>query len=311
MGTIEVYEMMQALSFERAQKKQTDVLKEFPVVYNVNEAVFLGSFSWSWARGDYRIISAGTARYPFGIPQTPAELARDYLTVKFPKPLRAHNRQIADWRDNMRKAPLFAEPCLLNNAVYVDLKSAYWSLLSLFGWNTEYSYKRFWGRGWTCQDFPFFDDKLTRNILVSAGLCTPSLMWTGERLVNVDSKNRHANLGLWTAVQDVLHFIAREAVTKYEAVYVHTDGYIMPSVCAWDFSDWVASLGLEVGVKHKGQAVIYGVGAYDIGSHKCAVHQQHSRVGEYSNLIERDHTFMTENLEFFARLKNRDTCETI
>lgn len=285
--------------------------KEFPVIYDVPDAVFMGGFSWTWASGDFRIIDAGAVRSPFGFPQTPSELARDYLAVTFPNPLRAHHKQIADWRDNFRNAPLYADPCMMRGAVYVDLKSAYWSLVSLFGWNTEYSYRRFWSLGNTCRDFPFSDDKLIRNILVSTGLTTTAQMWTGSKIVTVPSKNRFANLGLWSAVQDTLHFIAREAVTKYEAVYVHTDGYIMPSSSAWDFGDFVASLGLSVGIKHKGDAIIYGAGAYDIGSHKCAPHQKHTRAGEFSNLNDRDPAFMLECLQFFARRQAEDMRESI
>lgn len=294
---------MKALSFERANKYDIQVMKTLPDIWRFDDTIWLGSFSWSWANGTRKIIQSSYARYPFGVPQTPAELARDYLTIKFPEPLKAHKKQLDDWRENFRSAPLFADPCYLPDACYVDLKSAYWSILNLIGWDTEYSYKRFWGRGTQPLDFPFPDDKLTRNILVSAGVTGRVPMWYNRRILEVMRGNRLKNLGLWSAVNDILHFIAVHAVNACSAVYVHTDGYIVPRENAWELTSFIEDLGLSWGIKYQGDATIYGVGAYDIEGHTCAP-QQRVTHEPFSNLVGRDPVFMVENLRYFKRVKD-------
>jgi hypothetical protein len=69
------------------------------------------------------------------------------------------------------------------------------------------------------------------------------------------------------AVLDTLHAIAHEVVERWGAVYVHTDGYIVPHNVAPYLAAWLGEVwGLEARIDAIGDANIRGVGIYAVGA---------------------------------------------
>lgn len=227
---------------------------------------WIGSYSLSNTRHAWFKKSA-VIEYAEGLPATPGQVARDYLDAKGIKPSRAKQAQLesAAWR----RPALVAWPGHYDDHAYVDLTSAYWSILKVTGWGVDY-----WPGHWlrvsdSVIDFPYPQHKVARNALVSAAILRGSarVYWQGEYQVRpVGNKNR--NLILWALVQDMLHAVAWFAVSTCEAKYVNTDGYIVPSKYADRMLDYMQWLGLSGRVVDEGDARIHGVGRYEIGDKK-------------------------------------------
>jgi len=259
----ELSDYMRSAALERQEKTLTKVVDFFPPFTTMNERIYLGVNSWSlpdrherWVRpGGYYVTENGI--------QTAGEIARDYLDFKFPKRLRATRAQ-KDALNIHRSAPLYVEPTILEDAAYVDLKSAFWSIMQLVGWNVDYHPSKWILRGTIPHDFPYPDNKAARNSLVSCGLPTPLRMWTGKKVTRRFATNIHINMGLWALIMDTLHAIASHA-RELDACYVHTDGYILPRWNAEDLIDKIASYGLHASIKARGVGTIIGMGNWKVG----------------------------------------------
>lgn len=201
-------------------------------------------------------------------------MTRDYLDYKYPERLRATAAQ----RDAVmvhRAFPCLANRVDLDDAAYVDIKSAYWSVILAAGWDVDYYPGRFIGVKSNNEDFPLSWHKGARSGLVTAGLSTPIRVWNGHGLEWKHGNNVHINYGLWALVMDVLHAIASE-VERAGGVYVHTDGYIVPASAIDRTMNIITDWGLVASIKERGPAKIYGVGMYSIGK------EHTKRVGGFS-----------------------------
>lgn len=200
--------------------------------------------------------------------ETPSHIARDYLTVTYKRgPLATHN-QMLTIRAGLHAAPLYSHPKVFRNGWYLDLKSAYWSIMQIVGWNPDYWPGRWLSPGRPPSDFPWPDHKLARNCLVTAGeggRCT--VWWPDSGYGEKEFGNVLANLQLKAVIMDVLNSIAAEIV-KIGAVYVATDGYILPSLDIMQQAVKVIdSWRLKSSVKGHGAGVVRGPGAYSVGAH--------------------------------------------
>lgn len=255
---------------EQLEKSNRDMTvhlidKWFPVT-DLECYTFLGSFSWTSKAAGHKWIISSVADQVGGGWYTPADLARGWLKVKYPKKLRCNKVQWAEMQKK-RNAPLYAKPGHLADAVYVDLKSAYWSIIKKSGWDIDYMPGRYAGVKSSAASFPFAHNKLARNCLVSVGRAGGMSVWTGKKLMFIQKPNRFANGVLWMFVQDILNGIARDMVDA-GAIYVHTDGYIIDPVQMPLVDEIMQSWGMGYGIKFSGPAIVYGAGTYDIGSRK-------------------------------------------
>lgn len=248
---------------------ETSIVTAFPPLTSLAEPAFLGSFSWAGINRRWRIIPRKDIRALFGFQLTPADIARDYIKAKYKRAGRISTAQYHATVKAPRHAPLYAAPQTLERAVYLDLKSAYWSILQIIGWDVDYFPNRFLGVNSTCADFPFWRDKMARNCIVSVGLTGFGKRWTGEKLEFAPKPNPLTNMVLWCAVQDVLNSVAADMVNA-GAVYVHTDGYILPADKVRDGFRVLDEWGLIGSIRHEGECKVYAVGTYDIGGHKAS-----------------------------------------
>lgn len=254
----------------KSEGVKVHLLKNWFSVRRLGCSAIIGSFSWTSTSTKQRwILQSDAHNYGAGW-VTPADIARDYLETKFGgKKRRIGTKQYKDFYGNRRNAPIWAEPCELEHAVYIDIKSAYWSITKAVGWDVDYMPNQWLRVLSDCRDFPFPEIKMARNCLVSVAADGVSQMriWTGSELIFKRGGNALVNKMLWSLVMDVLHGVAHECIAA-GAVYCYTDGFIVPHDKARDVALVLQSWGLPFGIKHEGAASIRGAGAYKIGAYK-------------------------------------------
>lgn len=280
---------------ERHEKQQIQVVDDFPLLTGIEENVILGSFSWYWMEKKQKQILRPFAKNFGEVITTPSEIARTYLELKYPKQ-RATSEQIKYFK-LPHFSPLYAQPHKVEEGVYIDIRSAYWQILQIVGWDADYNPHKWLGRGEPMDDFPYADIKLSRNCLVTAGLPSDATFWKGRDSVfkTMPTHNRTANLGIWALVQDILHGVAWDCIAA-GAFYCHTDGYICAAARTDAVIGAIRSWGLEARIKKFGKAEVNGVGSYsfnDTRTHTPKVNH------DYDNLILSDR-WLKNKVKFFA-----------
>lgn len=241
----------------------TRLITSWPPLTDYSDWLFIGSFTWTCASRKYKLMQIKVATNDGVGWSSPADLARDYIRAKYDRPSRVTSEQYEAVMIH-RQAPLYSKPGKLDDAVYLDLKSAYWSILQVIGWDVDYMPGLWLGVNSDVRDFPYWKNKLARNCLVSVGLVGDSRVWDGQRLIFRKKRNPLTNMVLWAAVQDVLNAIALEMV-RVGAVYVHTDGYLLPRDRLKAAMDVIGEWGLVSSIRHEGSAEVIAPGTYTIG----------------------------------------------
>lgn len=261
-----IEEKMKSLALARAEKLSPLPMKVFPSIRDFTSLTWMGTYSWSNQTMRQRIIDSEAIIDLWGVPQVPPEVARDYLRAKYTEK-RRHTMAQFQSINEARSWPAFAKTGFYSDMAYVDLKAAYWSILSIIGWDVDYHPSRWLGKRSDNDDFPIPNHKVARNSLVSAGLLTPTHVWDGHDLLRIKAHSPYVNYSLWACVHDVLHSIAWIAI-KAGAVHIHTDGYIVPIKNADHLIEEIHRWGLTAIIKDTGDAAIKGVGSYRIGTRK-------------------------------------------
>lgn len=260
-----IIERMKEIAYERQQKFTIEMIRDWPALTTIDQQTYLGSFSWTMPGERNRLLyEACVVNWGAG-PQTPSEVVRDYLTVKYPDRQRATTPQYNKIM-KPRSFPRMALRGSYYDMAYIDLKSAYWSILLAVGWDVDYHPGKWIGVKSNTYDFPLPDNKPARSALVTAGLASAMRVWNHQTLNWRHGQNKHINYGLWALVQDVLHGVAHDMVLL-GAVYVHTDGYIIPQDKIGPALQIIDGWGLRSGIKAQGDAIVHGVGVYRVGVH--------------------------------------------
>lgn len=255
---------MNDLHREELKDYSVHIVDTFPNIRDFKQKVSVGTFSWTLHKDKKRLILKGFERDIGAGYQTPSSIAREYLSVRYKQYKRRVTREQKTHIMMHRSAPLFARPAYLSNGVYVDVCETYFQICCAFGWNVDYYPGEYIQTGRPPLDFPTPEDKLARNCLISLGLSSPNYTWTGEKFVSKHSKNPFINYTLWSLTQDILHGLATDAL-DCGAVYIHTDGYILPSDRVEEFFARCSSWGIRVKIKAQGVSWVWGVGNYRVG----------------------------------------------
>lgn len=286
---------------ERHEKQDISVVDGFPMLYDVRDNVILGSFSWYWMNAKHKDILRPFVLNFDGVLTTPSEVARTYLELKYKK-MRATGEQVREFQKS-RSAPLFAKPHSFDEGVYIDVRSAYWQILQIVGWDADYYPNKWLGRGEPMDDFSYADIKLARNCLVTAGLPSDATFWRGQeqQFKRLATHNRTSNLGIWALTMDVLHGVAWDAV-RAGAVYAHTDGYICHTSRLGAVMDAISDWGLEARIKKSGKIEVYGVGSYSVNDTSTKTPRQSM---SYDGLLLPDYyRWLKARIKFFAERTN-------
>lgn len=248
---------------ERHSKYNHVLYNFFPDIRSISHRVYWGVFSWTIPDCKERWLLRNSAVRFGSFVSSHGDIVRDYLTYYHPKKLRAIGSEARDYQKHVH-APLFVTPRILKNAMYVDIGSTFWSILKNVGWNVSYKAGQWLTPGRAPLDFPLPHDKPARNYLVTIGLPKPLTIWNGYEFISEYAKNAHINRAIYLVVMDILHSIANIAVLS-GAIYVHTDGYIIPERAFSTLCSYIENFGLCPEVRAIGDAYVYGIGNYMVG----------------------------------------------
>lgn len=284
---------------KRFERYTPMILREFFPITEISLMTWIGNFSWCTPAASRRILDEDVIITRLnGVPQTPPEIARDYLLCKYTEK-RRHTKNQYTAINLPRSHPRYCDPGRYADMAYVDLKSAYWSITRILGWDIDYYPGRWLAKRSDNDDFPLAENKIARNCLVSAGLMSPSHVWTGEAIKRVKTHNPLINYDLWAAVNDVLHSIASIAL-EFGAVYINTDGYIVPRTLADSLINAIAEWGLNARIKGEGDADVYAIGSYKVGA-LTTKHKPHFALGMLNAVYTPDADWLKRRFAKFAR----------
>lgn len=208
----------------------------------------LGTYSYTNRALHTRLADKSDTIYVSPHMYTPSELARDYLTYRYGKARRICKEQWRLFRNPAPAAPLLAVPGIYTDYQYVDIKSAYWTITNITGWDVDYMPERWLSYGDPPSDYPAPDHKASRSALVSVTRRSVVMVKSGENIYEKSMYNPLWNDSLWYAVMHVLHMLAIKA-HSLGAVYVHTDGYILPIGAVGEMRRFAEAHGLALGEK--------------------------------------------------------------
>ena len=261
--TDEIFKLMGDRAYKR-QGENTYRMGKFPHLNDLDNRTLLGSFSWFTPVEHIRYVNPLTV-VNIGLgDQTQPEIARDYLMVKYGKPPAIRKTQLSELL-RTRNAPLWSMPGVYPDMCYIDIKSAYWSILRIIGWDVDYMPGKWLTFRSSLEDFPAPELKVARSALVSLSQSATLSVWTGERLGKEKTGSNLLNSALWACVFDILNGVANDMVSL-GAVYCHTDGYMLPKARAEQAIETIREWGLPASIKHEGDAEVTTVGVYRIGA---------------------------------------------
>lgn len=277
-----VTEYIIARSEERHKKADHIIYTNFPDIREMHTMIFWGVFSWSIPANKERWLKKGTGVTIGRLVSTPGDIVRDYLNFYHPTKLRAIHSEMLTYEQEV-SAPLYVRRSIIPKAMYVDITSTYYSIVKMVGWNITYKPGLWLTPGRAPLDFLLPEHKAARNYLVSIGLPGPMMVWNGYQMELKSARNLHTNLGLWHLVMDVLHAIAHYAVSL-GAIYVHTDGYILPTKRANKLMAYIESFGLKPRVIAEGESYVCGFGNYVCGDKVTARFEPERYSEDYTNV---------------------------
>lgn len=306
----EQYEMYLKMMILRAEKNEgyrVHLLARWFSIRRLTCPAIIGTFAVTSTQTKQRWMLERESYEFEGIRVTATDLARDYLKVKYgDQKRRITTAQYRDFYDDRRTAPVFAKPCELPKACYVDVKSAYWSILKAVGWDVDYMPGGWLKKKSSVLDFPFPDIKMARNCLVSVAANAYGSMkiWTGEKFILKKSGNSFVNLMLWSLVMDVLHGIATECIGA-GAVYCYTDGFICAESIAPQLQDIIHSWGMHSEIKYRGEAHVKGAASYRVGERKTAKYdlQRERSIRKIDETV--NISFLKQRMKWFSDRSNR------
>lgn len=259
-------QMMYASIYERQAERlegyEINLVDRFFPLTDLKEPAIIGLFAWTQAQLKRKWLLEKHAVPNAGHWVTPGDLARDYLAIKYAnRRARCTSKQYEACVRDVRSTPLYCVPSELEYAYYVDIKSAYWSIVQAVGWDVNYMPGEYIGVQSDVSDFPFADNKMARNSLVSVGLSGTISLWTGTMLKRQKRSNKFINLVLYRLVCDVLNNVASRCIDA-GAVYCFTDGYIVPQERLNDVIEEITSWGLPYSIKAEGKCSVRAPGEY-------------------------------------------------
>ncbi|WP_322510714.1 hypothetical protein [Chloroflexus sp.] len=230
--------------------------------------VILGACSAVVVFQNIRLVDRPALIHVNGVSETATSLARDYLRVKFGSGRSdGHHVPLEIRRSPEPFAPFFCPRAVASDQmVYIDLKSAYWTIVRRVGWLCVYRPGRYLGKDGSVADFPWPNHRLARNTLVTASAPGVRRILEGKKVKEEKFHNPLLNFPLLHVVSDVLHAVAADMI-RLGAVHVHTDGYIFTSVEqareAMRFLE--AEWALRASVRLAGPGIVKAPGAWKIG----------------------------------------------
>lgn len=200
---------------------------------------------------------------------TASDAARLWLQASYKLPLKRRRDQFAP-----ADLPLLAKPGIYPNCAYLDIKSTYRSIINAFGYDVEYRKMRYLSPEVYRPPMPelIAANKRAYASVIALSASYESVMqrWDANerRLRTIKVRNVYHNPCLWSLTRDILLGVYSNLFWNVELLYANTDGYIVHTRDAETTRHIVESWGFRCAVKAQGDAVIKGIGSYQIGTHK-------------------------------------------
>lgn len=258
---------MVALRIEKNKSTTIHVVDEWFPLSQLKAPAYVGAFAITTMDKKVKWVKRRHAHYTDAGIVTPGDIARDYLTVKgySTRTAMARKLDVLALRDMGHRPPLYAVPGSHGPGVYLDITSAYWSIMQAIGWGVDYKPGVRMVKRCPVNDFPYPEIKMARNSMVSIGLTHKMKVWDGDKMHFTSGSSRFRNYVLYAAVMDILNNFASDMIAA-GAVYAYTDGFIVPHASISNtlavFDDW----GLPASVKADGDIVVRRSGAYRVGT---------------------------------------------
>jgi len=219
----------------------------------------------------------------------PSEIARAHLEGAYSVWRPPYQKGLLEVLERDGVPPYYARLGRYQDMAYVDLRAAYYVLYTRW-WGLEYWPMRYLRPPRTVIRWKeeLATHKLARNALYGLLRGTTKIGYAkGGRLIRYPA-HQYVYPQVALAVVDTLHAIASQAVRMWKAVYVHTDGYIVPARLASHMVAWLRERwGLEARIDAIGDAHVLGVGIYAVGS-KVSVPYVQGMVGRDTERIRHD-----------------------
>lgn len=213
--------------------------------------------------GGRRLIACDAARELDGRIDTETGHARRWLATLPPQRRRYEEMAAAE----AARPPLYCQPGYWGDCAYIDIEAAYPSIYCRIGWDAEYSRGRWWGwRSALSLGVPHHW-KVARSMPVSLRGTGWIRYWDGGAVRARRIRNPIWSPGLRWATLDVLQALARVAVDVHGAVYVNTDGYVVPDGETGAMIARLADYGLRGRIRYQGPTYIANLHALSISDH--------------------------------------------
>lgn len=295
------------LSERRARKWTPVQVANLPDPYSLNEPALIGSYSYSLQKSRTRLIrTAGLVKLDDSHVETTPAVARDYLKIKYKIGPRTKKVQEDNIKAGQFPPPNLALPRGFSEGTYIDIKSAYWSIMKVAGWNPDYYPGKWLSPGTPPDDFPFPENKVLRNCLVSSGIPGKILRYDprvkGDPFSTISPKSPLENLGLFRLITDILNLIASVA-QDMGAVYINTDGFIATNAQATaEIIQLIMDFGLTPSIKAEGSGGIKSSGAYKVGSVVSEPYKMRMTDHEVRAVnLPANHKWLQRRFQFWAR----------
>lgn len=290
---------MNEIRREKLEGYAIHLVEKMPPLYSIPYPLILGSYAWTSPQAKEKFMLLRYAVDHGGGYVSPADIARDYLSYRFPpdKKRRMRTSQYDALVRHRTSPPLYSSPATIPDAIYVDLVGAYYTITRVVGWDVDYNPGKWLAVKSDIDDWPFPNDKLARNILVTAGLPGRMNTWDGERLGSRYAWKTHLNHMLWGVCMDVLNGLAADMV-ELGAVHVHTDGYLLPASKHDDAMRLMDDWGLIGSLRYSGYAIVHSPGGYRIGDR--VTKKFHLRPKYHDKVSDRNRHWLRDKMKFWS-----------
>ncbi len=162
--------------------------------------------------------------------------------------------------------PQAADPGTYWDYVYADVKSAYYSIYTKCGLDTQLSLGRYISQGAIRPDWPILEQKRARVALYGFTRTRLARVIRDGGILTIPTRSKYLNPSLHGVIMLILHDLAYQAI-MLDAAYVNTDGYILPArnlpaLQHYALETW----GLHISARSEvGEAHIRGIARYRVG----------------------------------------------
>jgi hypothetical protein len=296
------------IGLERVNGYTVNIVNAFPNITTMGKGTICGMMNWTDKKNKQMYMLKDCVLSQFGFPQTVSQITGDYVKVLHNR-LRAKREAIAIY-DQALPPPIYMQPCIIRDGVYLDLSAAFPTIYRASGLNCDYWPGRYLMLGDHCEDFPLKDHKVARSSVVMMGWSASWSVWDGTKLNSITKKG--SNRGLYRLVMDVLNGLAVDMFANVPIRYAYTDGYILPYSSLERATAIVESWGFKWKIKARGYTQIDNVNSYTCGDTTTKPFGKVARGKTWSNFasLPQNH-WLRDRIVWCGQMRNKECTDLV